>query len=313
MTATMSERAARAQAAIEERVARVAGSMGMAAWPVGQAERAIGARMDELFPTASTFKIPLLYTLYQMVDRGEVDLAERVTIAERHRVPGSGVLQDLDPGLQPTIRDLSVLMTVVSDNQATDMLYAIVGAERIHAAMAQLGLSRIEVPMDCRSLLYDYIGMDVNNPEHTYALFGERARAGEYNRAGKAWSDQAGSGNDLACPRDMAALCDAIERGVGLSAAAREGVIDTMKRQKYSDRIPAGLPENVVVAHKTGSIKGVRNDAGIVYAQAGPYVISLVSKGLEDERDGVNALADLSRAAWQAFGDADVDGNGEGA
>ena len=48
----------------------------MAAWPVGQLERAIGLRFDEAFPTASTFKIPLLYALYQMVDRGEVDLEQ---------------------------------------------------------------------------------------------------------------------------------------------------------------------------------------------------------------------------------------------
>jgi beta-lactamase class A len=300
---TVDERAQGAQAEIEHIVAEVAGSCGMAAWPVGQPERAIGVRLDEPFPTASTLKIPLLYTLYQMVDRGEVDLTERVAIEGRHRVPGSGVLQDLDLGLQPTIRDLAVLMTVVSDNQATDMLYAIVGAERIHAAMAELGLKTIEIPLDCRSLLYDYVGMDVANPEHTYELFHERARAGEYNRNGKAFSDAAGSGNDLTSPRDMALLCDAIERGVGLSAAAREGVLDIMKRQKYADRIPAGLPENVVVAHKTGSIKGVRNDAGIVYAQNGPYVIALYSKGLEDERAGVNALAELSRAAWGAFGD----------
>jgi beta-lactamase class A len=275
----------------------------MAAWPVGEPRRAIGVRLDEAFPTASTFKIPLLYALYQMVDRGEVDLTQRVTITEELRVPGSGVLQDLDPGLQPTIRDLSILMTVVSDNQATDMLYAIVGAERIHAAMAELGLGSIETPINCRELLYDYVGMDPTNPEHTYAMFLERARAGEYNRDGKAFSVAPGSGNDLTSPRDMAALCEAIERGVGLSATAREGVIDTMKRQKYSDRIPAGLPEGVVVAHKTGSIKGVRNDAGIVYAQAGPYVIALYTKGLEDEKKGVDALAELSRAAWDAFGD----------
>lgn len=289
-------------AEIERRVAEVEGRIGMAAWPVGQPEQAIGLNMDELYPTASTFKIPLLFALYQMVDRGEVSLDERVTIEERHRVPGSGVLQDLNFGLQPTIYDLSMLMTTVSDNQATDMLYAIVGAERIHAGLAGLGLTRTEIPLDCRALLYDYVGMDINNPEHTYELFHERSRAGEYNREGKAWSDQAGSGNDLTTPREMAAMCEAIEQGVGLSTASRDAIIDTMKRQKYNERIPAGLPENTVVAHKTGSIKGVRNDAGIVYGERGPYVIALYSKGLTDENAGVQALADLSRIAWTAFG-----------
>ena len=309
VTATMNERAAAAQTEIERLAAGAQGSIGMAAWPVGSPERAIGANLDELYPTASTFKIPLLYELYRMADRGEVSLTERVTIKTRHRVPGSGVLQDLDPGLRPTIRDLAILMTVVSDNEATDLLYAIVGANRVHAGLRELGLTRMHVPLDCRALLYDYVGMDPANPEHTYALFDERARAGEYNREGKAWSDLEGSGNNLSTPREMAALCDAIERGVGLSAAGRAGVIDIMKRQKYADRIPAGLPENVVVAHKTGSIKGVRNDAGIVYASSGPYVIALFSKHLANERNGVSTLAELSRHAWQAFGDNDSAGN----
>jgi len=290
--------------ALARRVAEVEGSVGAAAWPVGKPEQTVGVNMDELYPTASTFKIPLLYALYQMVDRGEIDLSRRVTIEEDDRVPGSGVLQDLDPGLQPTVRDLAMLMTIVSDNQATDMLYEMVGTERIHEALDTLGLPGIRVPLTCRALLFDYVGLDVNNPENTYEMFLERARAGEYNREGVAWSDKAGSGNNLTSPRDMARLCELIELGAGLSEAARDGVIDTMKRQKYNERIPAGLPENIVVAHKTGSIKGVRNDAGIVYAPAGPYVIALFSKGLTDEKGGVDCLADLSRIIWEAFGEA---------
>jgi beta-lactamase class A len=293
-----------AQAQIERRVGEVEGSIGVAAWPVGQSEQAIGVHLDELYPTASTFKVPLLYTLFQMVDRGERDLTRRVRITPEQRVPGSGVLQDLDPGLEPTVRDLAVLMIVLSDNQATDMLYGMVGTARIHAALDALGLSRLRVPLTCKALLFDYVGLDASNPEHTYDMMIERSRKGEYNREGVAWSDQEGSGNNLASPCDLARLCEVIEQGEGLSAKAREGMLDIMKRQKYTERIPAGLPEGTVVAHKTGSIKGVRNDAGIVYPKDGqPYVIALLSKGLADERGGVVALADLSRIVWNAFGE----------
>lgn len=295
-------REAEAQRELERIVGSVAGSVGVAAWPAGQPQRALGVNMDELYPTASTLKIPLLYSLFQMVDAGEVDLGRRVRIEAHHRVPGSGVLQDLDPGLEPTIRDLAILMTVVSDNQATDMLYNVVGTERIHTSLDALGLRRTRVPLTTRALLYDYVGLDPRNPAHTYDRALQKMRAGEYNYDGISWSDREGSGNDLTTPREMAQLCDAIEQGVGVSAVARDGIIDIMKRQKFNDRIPAGLPEKVEVAHKTGSIKGVRNDAGIVYAPR-PYVIALFSKRLEDERAGVNALADLSRVVWQTFGE----------
>jgi beta-lactamase class A len=295
-------RPADAQRELERLVAEVEGSVGVAAWPVGKPDQAIGVNMDELYPTASTFKIPLIYALYQMTDRDEIDLSKRVTIEASDRVPGSGVLQDLDPGLSPTIRDLAVLMTVVSDNEATDLLYNIVGTARIHAALDGLQLTRTRVPMNTRALLFDYVGLDANNLEHTYDEAIRRMRADEYNREGAAWSDKEGSGNDLTTPREMTALCDAIEQGIGLSSSSREGIIDIMKRQKFNERIPAGVPEKIEIAHKTGSIKGVRNDAGIVYAPESPYVIGVFSKNLADEKAGVACLAELSRVVWETFG-----------
>lgn len=305
----MSEQREQVGVRLAECVAGVEGRFGVAAWPVGKPDEAVGINMDESFPTASVFKVPLLYALYQMHDRGEVDLTARIRVEREHLVPGSGVLQDLDTGLVPTIRDLAVLMIVLSDNQATDMLYALVGADRIHAAMDALELRRTRVPMPTKALLYDYVGMDPDNPEHTYEMSLERMRKGEFNHDGAAWSDVDGSGNDLTTPREMARLCEAIEQGVGLSAASREGMLDIMKRQKFNDRIPAGVPENTDVAHKTGSLKGVRNDAGIVYAPAGPYTIALFSKRLDSEKRGVQALGDLSTIVWETFGD---EGRGTG-
>jgi beta-lactamase class A len=299
----MEDRLRDAERRLQLRAAEVAGGIGVAAWPVGEPDKTIGVNMDELFPTASTFKIPLIYALYQMVDRGEVSLATRVKIEEQHRVPGSGVLQDLDLGLEPTIRDLAVLMTVVSDNQATDLLFNIVGPDQIHASLDALGLTATRVPVGTRGLLYHYVGLDENNPAHTYEMALQKMRDGEYNYEGAAWSDKAGSGNDLTTPREMARLCEAIEQGVGLSASARDGIIDIMKRQKFNDRIPAGVPEETDIAHKTGSLKGVRNDAGIVYSEK-PYVVALFSKRLDDEKAGVQALGDLSKIVWEAFGEA---------
>ena len=291
-----------AQREVEQIIAGVDGSMGVAAWPVGQPERSISVNADTLYPTASTFKIPILYSLYRMADRGEVDLNERITIEDSHRTPGSGVLQHLQTGLQPTIYDLAMLMTIISDNQATDILHRLVGVERLHADLDELGLGRIRIPLTCKELLFGLVGMDADNPDHTYEMFRERARASEYDKSTVSWSEEEGSGNDLTPPDQMAQLCEYIQEGCGLSDEAREGVLDTMKRQTLNARIPAGLPENVIVAHKTGSLRGVRNDAGIVYADQ-PYVISIFSKHLQDQNAGVQAMVDVSRAIWGAFGD----------
>ena len=164
-----------------------------------------------------------------------------------------------------------------------------------------MGITDIRIPIDCRTLLWRMVGMDETNPEHTYKLFLERGRAGEYDFSGLAFSEELDGGNDVTSARAMSRLCELIEQGKGLTEAGREGVIDTLCRQQHNTRIPVGLPQGTICAHKTGSLKGVRNDAGIVYARQ-PYVVSLFSKNLADERGGEQVLVDISAAVWEAFG-----------
>ena len=291
----------KAQQEIERLAASVDGQIGVAAWPVGSPEQSIGIDMDGIYPTASTLKIPILYSLYRLADERKIDLGKRLTHSTDRLTAGSGVLQHLRAGIEPTIADLAMLMIIVSDNHATDILHDLVGADRIHADLDEMGITDIRIPIDCRTLLWRMVGMDETNPEHTYQLFLERGRAGEYDFSGLAFSEELDGGNDVTSARAMSRLCELIEQGKGLTEAGREGVIDTLCRQQHNTRIPVGLPQGTICAHKTGSLKGVRNDAGIVYARQ-PYVLSLFSKNLADERGGEQVLVDISAAVWEAFG-----------
>ncbi|MGI8644129.1 MAG: serine hydrolase [Thermomicrobiales bacterium] len=261
--------------------------------------RALSYQPGEVFPTASTFKVPLLYALYRLADAGEIDLARRVTIETHHRVPGSGVLQDLDPGIVPTIRDLAVLMTTVSDNLATDLLYDLVGRDRLAAEIARLALAQTSIPFGCRGIFCHATGLDPDDLATTYGALRDALKNGPRNMDSIAYA--ADARNDTSTPADMVAMLAAIEAGDGISAASREAMIDILKRQKYNTIIPLHLPEETDVAHKTGSLRGIRNDVGIVYAPTGPYAIALMAKGLADEVEGSRRLAELSRIAWETF------------
>jgi beta-lactamase class A len=70
---------------------------------------------------------------------------------------------------------------------------------------------------------------------------------------------------------------------------------------RYNTIIPLHLPAEATVAHKTGSLRGIRNDAGIVYGPQGAYIISLFSKRLADTVAGAAALAEVSKAVWEAL------------
>lgn len=258
--------------------------------------RRLALREDELFPTASVIKVPILVALYDAARAGRVDLRERITLHADDRVAGSGVLQDLDPGLAPTLRDLALLMITVSDNEATDIVLERVGRERVDALMAALGLASIRCPMSTRETLFELVGMDPRSPGGY-----EESRRRLLEPTGDGGGKVAPERSDRATPKDLCRLFELLERREILDAKACDEILDICRRQKYATILPARLPLGTVVAHKTGSLRGIRNDAGIVYAKAGPYAIAIFSRGLEDVGLAIRALADLSLAVYEHF------------
>ena len=257
--------------------------------------RHIGYREGELFPTASVIKLPLLVTLYEDAIAGRIDLSERITYRGETKVAGSGVLQYLDDGLRPTLRDLAVLMMSVSDNTATDLLFDRVGKDRIEATMDRFGLTSIRAPFDIREMLMELVDMDHSKP-------------GGYDELRRLLRISAGTGGrsmipqqaDRTTPADMCRLLELIETRAILDADACTAILELMKRIQSATRIPGLLPKGTVVAHKTGSYRRLRNDVGIVYAPNGPYAIALFARELpRDDIDDDGALARISLAVYR--------------
>ncbi|HSW95992.1 MAG TPA: serine hydrolase [Patescibacteria group bacterium] len=281
---------------IERLADATGGIVGVAATDLATG-RHIGYREDELFPTASVIKLPLLVTLYEDAIAGRIDLSERVTYREDTKVAGSGVLQFLDDGLNPTLRDLAVLMMAVSDNTATDLLFDRVGKARIESTMDRLGLESIRAPFDIREMLMELVDMD-----HT--------RPGGYDELRRLLRLSAGSGGrsmipdqaDRTTPADMCRLLELIESRAILDPDSCTAIVELLKRIQSATRIPGLLPKGTVVAHKTGSYRRLRNDVGIVYAPSGPYTVALFARALaRDNIDDDGALARISLAIYEEF------------
>jgi len=281
---------------IERLADATGGIVGVAATQLGTGHH-IGYREDELFPTASVIKLPLLVTLYEDAIAGRIDLSERLTYRDDTKVAGSGVLQFLDDGLNPTLRDLSVLMMSVSDNTATDLLFARVGKARIEATMGRLGLESIHVPFDIREMLMELVDMDHTQP-------------GGYDELRRLLRLSAGSGGrsmipeqaDRTTPADMCRLLELIESREILDPDSCTAIVELLKRIQSATRIPGLLPKGTVVAHKTGSYRRLRNDVGIVYAPNGPYAVALFARELaRDNIDDDGALARISLAIYEEF------------
>jgi beta-lactamase class A len=294
---TVSSDQAAFSAAMDEHFAKLGGTVGLMVHEFATG-RKLTYNHEDVFPTASTLKVPLLYALYRQADAGQIDLTARVTLRHADRVPGSGVYQALDEGLRPTVRDLAELMITVSDNYATDLLYRMVGGGKLAQTLKELDLNQTFLPLTTWQLLSHMGGLDPEDPELTYDGLRERLKNGPWDENGIAYAED--ERNDISSPADMVRLLELVENGHGLSPGSREGVIRILKNQNFSTIIPPRLPENrhIETAHKTGSIKGVRNDVGIVYSPHLTYAIAFMSKGQKDAPEAVLQMARASRWIW---------------
>jgi beta-lactamase class A len=206
------------------------------------------------------------------------------------------VLKELSIGLLPTLYDLAMLMIIISDNTATDLLYHLVGRGHLNHTIQQLGLTQTRIPMTCRELLYSITGLDPVDPAHTYQLASEKLFQQQLVMGADGYSEEK---SDVSSPDDMCRLLELMYGGDILSPRSRESVLDILKRQQLNTVIPHLLPPGTEVAHKTGSYPGVRCDVGIVFSPTGPYSVAIMAKQLMGERLSIDAsLAAVSKAVY---------------
>lgn len=223
---------------------RFSGDLQIAAFEVRSGARLL-VRADEVAPTASVIKIPILVEVYRQARERILSLAERVQLRSEAQIGGSGILKELCAGLQPTIADLATLMVVVSDNTATNLLIdCIGGVEPVNTTMRTLGFETV--------VLHHRLGVHAT---------GDR-------------SDTRGIGE--ASPFDLARLMQGLVQGAVVDPPASEAILKLMRSQQYLDQVPRYLNINpyahelsitppLEVASKTGFSAGRRVDIGALF------------------------------------------------
>lgn len=286
---------------LEEAAAGFDGRLGVAVRHLGTGESA-SLNGDELFPTASVFKVPVIVELYRQVEVGAASLDEEVILGEGDKVPGSGILKELSPGLAVTLLDLASLMMILSDNTATDLTVEKVGLDNVNATLRRLGLERTKVVADCRDILFDLIGLDdIPDEEKTLGLFEERARSAPLEGSWSLGVDE----NNVTTPSEMLRLLEMIVDGEAASRESCDAILKTMSRcQTGGYRISKYLPQDrIEFAHKTGSLPGVRNDAGVVTLRDNGerYILSCFTKEAADNFAAEEAIAKVSKGVYDHF------------
>jgi beta-lactamase class A len=229
---------------------------------------------SEAFESASVIKIAILTEALAQVRAGKISLADRWTLAEEKKADGSGTLLILDPGLNPTWNDLITLMIGPSDNTATNAWIETLGIDAINDRMAALGFSRIRLFAPLPALARAH---DEPSPWKGFRL-------------------------GTVTPNDLADWMSRVASGELLDTDSSRRIFNYLDKDPTRLRIARRFPSEMLWAGKSGSMRGVRNDSGILRTKKGRFVLVVLTDGSKADppssadHPSVLAIADVAKA-----------------
>jgi len=265
----------RVAAAIQDRVAKSGADVGIA-FETLDGRLTWSSRGDYVFHAASTMKIPVMIELFHQVRQGKLKLSDPLPIKNEFHSLVDGSVFTLKPeddsetdlykaaGQTRTLDQLCDLMVTVSSNFATNLLIQKLGIENIRATVTALHAD----------------GMDIKRGVEDQKAFDKGL-------------------NNTTTARGLATLLLAIADGKAVDPESSAKMVEVLERQKFNEGIPAGVPGNIRVAHKTGEITRIHHDAGIVYAER-PFVIVVLVRGIEDFKQSSALIAEVTRDLYEA-------------
>ena len=225
--------------------------------------RDFGRGAETKVRTASTIKLPILCALESLIDAGKVRWDERLLLKADDKVTGSGVMGNLADGTDLTVRNVAILMIIVSDNTATNLILDRITADAVNDYLDAIGL-----PLTRSNRKVRGDGAKLKDPTG-------------WSRAGLIEENKK-YGLGVTTPREMVRLLELLGQGKVVSPAVSKDVLDILKMQHEREGIARHAPDDVEIASKHGSLDALRSDVGIVYTPGGPIAIAITVDDMPD-------------------------------
>ena len=277
---------------------------------------------DRVFEAASLYKLAIMVELYHQREAGTLSFEDTVTLYPGYFFEDDSVYSaDADVGAEVSIADALGAMITLSSNVAAQALLYTVGVDNVNMMLADLGLTHTELRWSPEPYPTGEPSPELVEPEpqstepgdtpmpdgedaaetpeaDAYAVTLVAARGfGPTATTAERGVDDA---YNVSTPADITRLYTLLLRGEVISPDVSREMLDLLAAQEINDRLPAGLPEGTRVAHKTGNLPDVVHDAGVIYAPAGPVIVTVMADEVEDEWAVVELIRSIGLVAYEA-------------
>lgn len=251
---------------------------------------------DDVVPMASVYKLPLVVAFCALVDQGELDPLQPVTLQPAARTPGPTGLSLFSDPVTLSLRDLATSTMTVSDNAAADALLLVVGMGRLADFLRQHELHHTTVRRDTADHLRELVrrtGTDTAEAALAVLADNDTAEpAGVYEAAN----------GSASTARDMTRLLGLLWSGAILSPPQTAFVQRLMGLQIFGHRLASGFPyDGVRVYGKTGTFGALRHEVGVVELPDGTTTaVAAFTRAARGDRRQPRLDAAIGRAARYA-------------
>ncbi|GAA6620023.1 serine hydrolase [Scytonema sp. NUACC26] len=215
---------------------------------------------DKAFPAASTIKFPILIALFQEIEAGRVSFDESLVMRRDLVAGGSGDMQDKSVGSRFTVLQTATKMMTISDNTATNMIIDRLGGQAVlNQRFHNWGLQNTTI----RNFL-----ADVNGTNTTSA-------------------------------KDLVKLSALVTNNQLINNTSRAQVLEMMRHCHNQSMLPSGLGAGATIAHKTGTLRFVLGDAGIIQTPSGKiYLAGILVKRPNHDSRATEFIRQVSRFVY---------------
>lgn len=222
------------------------------------------------FPAASLYKVVLMAAVYKDIEDGKLKMEDRLIAKKSHLTQVLGAVdfgyEQADEQISYSVEQSLKRVAEISDNFAAIML-----------TDALLDKGKPSSSREKLTNMAKSLGMESTTFEKDELI--------------------------QTSAKDMGIFFKKLYLGEVVSKEVSDKIVNLLSGSKLNNRIPAKLPKEVKVVHKTGELARIRHDAGIVYLSplGSDYVIVLMSKDINSEEKVLGTMADLSKEVYEYF------------